>query len=87
MKQSKNFNSDHGFSYEAVTNSQKYVIHSGNTHPLQLSLGKIAKMSTISDSIGQGWDRTRDLTYFNKSNNSEIQRQEVTMTTSHQFEE
>jgi hypothetical protein len=68
-------------------NSQKYVIHSGNTHPLQFSLGKIVTVSAITDSIGQGWDRTRDLKYFNKSNNSEIEQQEVPMTTSHQFEE
>ncbi len=60
MKQSKNNDSDHGFSFEAVMNSQKYIIHSGNTRTLQFSLGRIAIISTIIDSIGQGWDRTRD---------------------------
>jgi hypothetical protein len=76
MKQFKNDNSDPGQSYEVVVNSQTYIIHSGNTRPCQFSLVKIATMSAITDSIGQGWDGTRDLKYFSKKNNSKRQQKQ-----------
>jgi hypothetical protein len=86
MKPSNNINSDPGFAYEAVMNSQRYIIHSGITCPCQFSLGNIASMSGITDSIGEGWDTRRASKRFNKENNVANQRQEVLMTTSKHFE-
>jgi hypothetical protein len=40
MKQSKNNNPDPGLSYEAVVNSQKYIIHSGIGAALENFQGK-----------------------------------------------
>jgi hypothetical protein len=48
MKLSNNINSDPGFSYEAVINSQRYIIRSGITHPCLFSLRNIATMSGIT---------------------------------------
>ncbi len=51
MKLSNNTNSDPGFSYETVMNSQSCTIHSGITQPRQFSLGNIPTMSGITDSL------------------------------------
>jgi hypothetical protein len=82
MKLSNNISSDPGISYEAVMNSQRYIIRSGITCPYQLSLGNISTMSSITDSIGEGWDIRRVSKYFNEENNSANQQQEAPMTTS-----
>jgi hypothetical protein len=86
MKVSNNINSDPGISYEADMNSQRYIIRSGISCPHQPSLGNIATMSGITDSIGEGWDTRRVLKYFNKENNIANQQQEHPMTTSKRFE-
>ncbi len=52
MMLSNNNNSDHGFSYRAVMNSQRYIIRSGITQPRQFLLGNIATMNGFTDSIG-----------------------------------
>jgi hypothetical protein len=87
MKLSNNTNSDPGFFYDTVMNSQSYTIHSGITQPHQFSLGNIPTMSGITDSVGDGWDERKILTYFNKRNNIANQQEEVPMTTSKQFEQ
>jgi hypothetical protein len=69
MKFFNNTNSDPGFSYETVMNSQSYTIHSGITQPRQFSLGNIPTMSCITDSIGEGWDKRKTSIYFNERNN------------------
>ncbi len=86
MKLSNNINSDHGFFYEALMNSQKYIIRPGITHQCQFSLGNIATMSRITDSIGEGWYIRRVLKYFNKEHSSANQQKEVPMTTLKHFE-
>jgi hypothetical protein len=55
MKLSNNTNSDHGFSYETVMNSQSYTIHSGIPQPRQFSLENTPTMSGITDMHGEGW--------------------------------
>jgi hypothetical protein len=56
MKLSNNTHSDFELSYQTVMNNQSYTIHSGITRPHQFSLGNMPKMSSITDSIGEGWD-------------------------------
>jgi hypothetical protein len=87
MKVSNNNNSDPGFSYVAVMNSQTYIIPSGITRPHQFSLGNIPTMSGITDSIGEGWDTRKISKYFKKENNIANQQEEVPMTTSKQFDQ
>ncbi len=43
-------------------------------------------MSSITDSVGEGWDKRRVSKYFKKENNIENQQQEVLMATSKHFE-
>jgi hypothetical protein len=69
-----------------LMNSQKYIIHTGITCPCQFSLGNIATMSGITDSIGEGWDTRTVSKYFHEENNSANQQKEVPMTTSNHFE-
>jgi hypothetical protein len=76
MKLSNNTNSDSGFSYETVMNSQNYTIRSGITRPCQFSLGNITTMSSMKISR-----------FFNERNNIANQQEEVPMTTSKQFEQ
>ncbi len=80
MKLSNNTNSDSGFSYETVMNSQSNTIRSGITRPCQFSLGNIPTMSSITDSIGGGWDERKISGYFNERNNVANQQEEVPMT-------
>jgi hypothetical protein len=87
MKLSNNTNSDSGFSYETVMNSQSYTIHSGITQPCQFSLGNIPTMSGITDSVGEGRDTRKISRFFNKKNIIVNQEEEVPMTTSNQFEQ
>jgi hypothetical protein len=44
-------------------------------------------MSGITDSVGEGWDERKILKFFNKRNNIVNQQEEVSMTTSKQFEQ
>jgi hypothetical protein len=87
MKLSNNTNSDSGFSYETVMNSQSYTIHSGITRPCQFSLGNVPTMSGITDSVGENWDERKISRYFIERNNIVNQQEEVPMTTSKQFEQ
>jgi hypothetical protein len=61
-----NNNSDPGFSYGTVLNSQRYTIHSGINQPCQFSLGNIPTMSSITNCIGEGWD-TKDFKIFQQT--------------------
>jgi hypothetical protein len=81
MNLSNNTNSDPGFSYETVMNSQSYTIHSGITQPCQFSLGNISTMSSITDSIGEGCDTRKISRYFNKRNNIANKQEDVPVTT------
>jgi hypothetical protein len=69
MKLSKNTHSDFGLSHKTVMNNQSYTIHSGITRPRQFSLGNIPTMSSITDSVGEGWDERKITKIFNKRNN------------------
>jgi hypothetical protein len=74
MKLSNNNNSDPGFFYGTVMNSQRYIIRSGITRPRQFSLGNIPTMSDITDCIGEGCDTRQISRYFNKENNMQINK-------------
>ncbi len=85
MKLSNNTNSDSGFSYETVMNSQSDC--SGITQPCQFSLGNIPTMSGITDSVGEGWDERKIQNFFQERNNIVYQQEEVPMITSKHFEQ
>jgi hypothetical protein len=44
-------------------------------------------MCGITDSFGEGWDTRKISRFFNKRNNIAYQQEEVSMTTSKQFEQ
>jgi hypothetical protein len=56
MKLSNNTHSNLGLSYQTFMNNQSYTIRSGITQPCQFSFGNIQTMSSITDSLGEGWD-------------------------------
>jgi hypothetical protein len=87
VKLSNNTNSDPGFTYETVMNSQSYTICSGITQPCQFSLGNIPTMSVNTDSVGEGWDTRKIWRFFNEGNNIANQQVEIPMITSNQFEQ
>jgi hypothetical protein len=87
MKLSDNTNSDSGLCHGTVMNSQSYTIHSGITQPCQLSLGNIPTLSSITDSVGEGWDERKISIFFKEKNNIVNRHKEVSMTTSKQFEQ
>jgi hypothetical protein len=69
------------------TSDESYTIHSGITQPHQFSLRNMPTMSSITDSVGEGWDKRKIWRYFNERNNIANQQDEVSMTTSKQFEQ
>ncbi len=81
-KLSNKNNSDPGFSYGTVLNSQRYTIHSGIIIPRLFSLGNIPTMSSTTGGRGEGWDTRKISRYFNGQNNIANQQEEVPMTTS-----
>jgi hypothetical protein len=80
MKLSNNTNSDFGLSYQTVMNNQSFTIHSGITQPCQFPLGNILTMSSVTDSIGEGWDDRKIAKIFNERNNIVNGQEEVPMT-------
>ncbi len=86
MKLSNNTHSDFELSYQTVMNNQSYTIHSGITRPHQFSLGNIPTMSSITNSIGEGWDNRKITKFSNERTNLDNRQEEVPMTTSKHFE-
>jgi hypothetical protein len=67
-------------------NNQSYTIRSGITQPRQFLLGNVPTMSSITDSIGEGWDDRKIAKFFNERNNIVNGQEEVPMTRSKHFE-
>jgi hypothetical protein len=67
-------------------NNQSYTICSGITRLCQFSLGNIPTMSSITDVVGEGWDKRKILKIFNERNNIVNGQEEVATTTSTQLE-
>jgi hypothetical protein len=86
MKLSNNTHSNFGLSYQTVMNNQSYTIQSEITRPCQFSLGNIHTMSSITDSIGEGWDGRLITKFFNERNNIVNGQEEDPMTRSKHFE-
>jgi hypothetical protein len=86
MKLSNNTHSGFRLSYQTVMNNQSYTIHSGITQPCQFSLGNIPTMSSITDSVGEGWDDRKIAKIFKERNNIVNGQEEVPMTRSKHFE-
>ncbi len=86
MKLSNNTHSDFESSYQTVMNNQSYTIRSGITRPRQFSLGNIPTMSSITDSVGEGWDDGKIAKFFNERNHFDNRQEEVLMTSSKHFE-
>jgi hypothetical protein len=86
MKLSNKTHSDFELSYKTVMNNQSYTICSGTTQPRRFSLGNIQTMSSITDSIGEGWDDRKVTKKTNERNNIVNGQEEVPMITSKHFE-
>ncbi len=86
MKLSNNSHSDSGLPYQTVMNNQSYTICLGITRPHQFSLGNIPTMSSITDSIGEGWNDRKIAIFFNQRNIIVNGQEEVPMTRSKHFE-
>ena len=54
----------HGFSYSAMIDTKLYTIQHQNIRPKQFILHKLVSISTITESIGVGWDMIAS-SYFN----------------------
>ena len=54
----------HGFSYSAMIDAKLYKIQYQNIRPKQFILHKLVSISTITESIGVGWDMIAS-SYFN----------------------
>jgi len=76
----------HGFSYSAMIDTKLYTIQHQNIRPKQFILHKLVSISTITESVGVGWD-TIASSYFNSGNENMDDSTEYFMTTSNSFEE
>ena len=77
----------HGFSYSAMIDTKLYTIQHQNIRPKQFILDKLVLISTITESVGVGWDTRIASSYFNSGNEDMDDRTENLMTTSNSFEE
>jgi hypothetical protein len=88
MKRWKSSNiSGHGFSYSAIVANKKITVQPENMRPKQFKLDKLPSMTTITATVGKGWDRPEALNYFSADNDGTIDPKENLMTTLHSFEE
>jgi hypothetical protein len=76
----------HGFSYSAMIDAKLYTIQHQNIRPKQFILDKLVSISTITESVGVGWDVIAS-SYFNSGNEDVDDSTENLMTTSNSFEE
>jgi hypothetical protein len=79
--------SGHGYSYSAVVAGKKITVQPESSHPKQFKLDKMVSMTTITATVGKGWDMPEALNYFSADNNDTIDPKENLMTTLHSFEE
>ena len=79
--------SGHGFSYSAMVADKKITVQPESRRPKQFKLDKLPSMTTITATVGKGWDTPEALNYFSVDNDDTIDPKENLMTTLHSFEE
>ena len=79
--------SGHGFSYSAVIASKKFTVQSESICPKQFTLEKLVSMTTITATVGKGWDTPNTSNYFSLDNDDTNDPMKSLLTTAHSFEE
>jgi len=69
-----------------MIDAKLYTIQHQNIRPKQFILDKLVSISTITESVGVGWDVIAS-SYFNSGNEDVDDSTENLMTTSNSFEE
>ncbi len=79
---------DFPHSYRTILNQIDYILHNSITQPVQISLGRLPTMSSITQKLGEaGRERINTDNYFNTGGTDDVLQEEIIMTTSHQYEE
>ncbi len=79
--------SGHGFSYSAVIAGKKITVQPKSSHSKQFTLEKLVSVTTITATVGIGWNAPEASNYFSADNDDTIDPKENLMTTLHSFEE
>jgi hypothetical protein len=79
--------SGHDFSYSAVIAGKKITVQPESSSRKQFRLKKLVSMTTITATVGKGWDMPETSNYFSADNDGTIGPKENLMTTLHSFEE
>ena len=75
--------SGHGYSYSAVVAGKKITVQPESSRPKQFKLEKLVSMTTITATVGKGWDTPEASNYFSADNDDTIDPKENLMTTLH----
>ncbi len=79
--------SGHGYSYSALVADKKITVQPESSRPKQFKLEKLVSMTTITATVGKGWDTPEASNYFSADNDDMTDPKENLMTTLHSFEE
>ena len=79
--------SGHGYSHSAVVAGKKITVQPESSRPKQFKLEKMVSMTTITGTVGKGWNTPEASNYFSTDNDDTIDPKENLMTTLHSFEE
>jgi hypothetical protein len=79
--------SGHGYSHSALAAGKKITVQPESSRPKQFKLEKLVSMTTITSTVGKGWDTLEASNYFSADNDDTIDPKETLMTTLHSFEE
>jgi hypothetical protein len=79
--------SGHGYCYSAVGAGKKVTVQPESSRQKQCKLEKLVSMTTITATVGKGWDTPEASNYFSADNDDTIDPKENLMTTLHSFEE
>jgi hypothetical protein len=79
--------SGHGYSYSTIVAGKKITVQPESSRPKQFKLEKLVSMTTITATVGEGWDTLEASNNFSADNDDMIDPKENLMTTLHSFEE
>jgi hypothetical protein len=68
--------SGHGYSYSAVIAGKKITVQPESSRPKQFKLEKLVSMTTITITVGKGWDTPEASNYFSANNDDTIDPKE-----------
>ena len=79
--------SGHECSYSAVIAGKKITVQPESSRPKQFKLEKMVSITTITGTVGKGWNTPEISNYFSTDNDDTNDPNENLMTTLHSFEE